>query len=176
MTRSKILFLIFFLIVTTFFLVQVSFASENYIGIAEDDEYIWKVNIDEELADDVFEDSEVYAPATSDDTWEDNDDFANAKLLSEGDYIMLNYSDDDWYNISLNINDIMEVSIYYAPSQIPIELKLYNSTNNLIAFSNTTSLTDQYCKITANYTGGYYILITNKTLIKSIFYKDKKWN
>jgi len=142
--------------------IQFCNASEGYVGIKEGDEFIWKLEIDEDLADDIFEDSEVYGgPRTSDDIWEPNNNFLTAKDPGLGFHIDLNYSDTDWYKIYCTWGDNLSVEL---GSQPDMELYFYNLTEGLICYSNTTGSMYQFCKIQCNYTGYYYIKVTNETI------------
>jgi hypothetical protein len=111
MQKYKIWSTILIILFTAVYSIQICKASGGYVGIDEGDEFIWKVEIDEDLADDIFDDSEVYGgPGTSDDMYEENDDFLSAKLIEEGDYWFLNYTDDDWYKIYCSYLDELRVT------------------------------------------------------------------
>ena len=69
-----------------------------------------------------------------DDYFEDNDDFYNPSWITPNYYpdLRIVNTDDDWFGLSLNSGDIIDVSIYFSHGEGDLELELYdpNDSNN----------------------------------------------
>jgi len=76
------------------------------------------------------------AVATStDDSFEPNDAFSEATLLSPGGYSGLCYVDDDWYKIYTPEGGAATISLYYDYYEGDIDMQLYDSSQQLIDVS-----------------------------------------
>jgi len=68
------------------------------------------------------------ASPTSEDGYEENDDFWNAYSIGTGYYSNLCQGDEDWFNISIGVNEAIQVSLYFDGSQNDIDFELYDSS------------------------------------------------
>ncbi len=96
---------------------------------------------------------------TSDDKYEDNDVFSQAKVISKGWYSLMS-EDDDWFKIWLEEGEEFGVQIQFTHAFGDIDLEIFNSTGFSIAWSMTSNDYERIDWITG-YTGDYYIRVIN---------------
>ena len=80
----------------------------------------------------------ITQPPNSDDQFEENDDILHAKLINRGfyRYLRIKNFDSDFFNISVNAGDFIEVYIYFKhTSELDLDLYLYNP-NGTVANSS----------------------------------------
>lgn len=114
-----------------------------------------------------------YTPKMSDDTYEPNDDFSNAKFLNPNYYPGLNASDQDWYYFWAENGDYINVSLYFDSGFGDLSLELYNDTNFMLNSSQLIGPDYRLVTYEAQYSGYYYIRIEN--ISTSNFYDLDIW-
>lgn len=72
------------------------------------------------------------ASSQEDDRFEENDRRDNASQVDYGTYDDLFCQDDDWYNISLDDGDDLNVTIRFDDNEADLDLELYDEEGNLI--------------------------------------------
>ncbi len=74
-----------------------------------------------------------------DDEFEENDDFDEASLITAGSYqnLVLNFTDYDFYNISLVAGEIITINLYFEHDDGDIDLYLVNQTQNTVVSSRS---------------------------------------
>ncbi|MCF2139305.1 MAG: hypothetical protein K9W44_04545 [Candidatus Lokiarchaeota archaeon] len=75
-------------------------------------------------------------PRSADDSFEDNDDFSHAKLISPGFYEGLTQGDEDWYKFNIEKNQLLSLTLIYNSSKGYISFKLIDSNQNLIQYGS----------------------------------------
>ena len=110
-------------------------------------------------------------PGENDDNYEENDDYAEAKLLSPGQYnLFCNASDHDFFNVSVTAGEKLDVKIIFDHDQGNLTLYLFNSS--LIEVNRSDSITDnESLSYIAPFTGYYTILISQEPLPSHIEYQ-----
>ena len=78
------------------------------------------------------------------DPYEENDDFWDARFIGQGYYSNLCQGDDDWYNISIGANEIIQISLYFDGSQNDIDFELYDNSYSLIGGSYGVSNSESF--------------------------------
>jgi len=99
------------------------------------------------------------APLTSDDSYEDNDVFTQAKNIPKGWYSLMS-EDDDWFKIWVENGEELGIETHFVHVFGDLDLELFNSTGFSIAWSMTSNDYENVNWI-AQYTGYYYIRIIN---------------
>ena len=79
----------------------------------------------------------VSAWSISEDPYEENDDFWSAYSLVSGFYPNLCQGDEDWFYVSIGVDEVIKVSITFDGSQNNIDLELYDNTQMRLDFSWT---------------------------------------
>ena len=72
------------------------------------------------------------ASQISEDWAEENDDFWSARFINPSDYSYLCQGDDDWFNVSIGVDEVIKVSLAFDGDQNDIELELYDSSQMLL--------------------------------------------
>ncbi len=67
-----------------------------------------------------------------DDNYENNNDFADATLITSGSYLDLVSLDDDYYQIHVPESNVLNISIYIPDEDISLYIFLYDSSQNLL--------------------------------------------
>ena len=70
--------------------------------------------------------------AIDEDDYENNDDFWSAYPISPGIYPNLCQGDDDWFNISIGVDEVIVVSLEFNGDQNDIELELYDNSEKIL--------------------------------------------
>jgi len=140
---------------------NISGASEDYIGVKEDDEFIWTVMVDADAYEDMLDDMGL-GPTAAVDGYEDNDDFASAATLVAGTYLNLDVidTDDDWYRVMMAEDEELNVLIEFDGDSSDIELEIYDDVESYEDGSFGVD-DDEECCICADYDGYYYIFVEN---------------
>ncbi len=79
----------------------------------------------------------VSASTVPEDGYEENDDFWSASEISPGLYPNLCQGDEDWFNVSIGVDEVIKVSITFDGDQNNIQLELYDNMQNMRDFSWT---------------------------------------
>jgi len=66
------------------------------------------------------------------DSYEENDNFGSAYTVGTGFYPNLYQGDEDWFNISVNADDVLKVSLEFNGDQNKINIELYNSSEEIL--------------------------------------------
>ncbi|MHA1273216.1 MAG: PPC domain-containing protein [Promethearchaeota archaeon] len=106
---------------------------------------------------------QIKPPGISDDSYEENDNFIDAKQLTAGTYNNLKCFDDDWYYISVSENNNLNITIKYSYINGDLDLELYDSSQTLL--DSSTSTTDDESisyDITSGNGGNYYFRVYKK--------------
>ncbi len=74
----------------------------------------------------------VNASPISEDTYEENDNFWSAYYIGPGFYPNLCQGDDDWFNISIGVDEVIKVFLEFNGSQNDIDLELYDSAEMIL--------------------------------------------
>jgi len=96
----------------------------------------------------------------SDDSFEENDDVTSSKQVSNGTYnsLILNGTDDDYFNISVYENDLITVDIIFNNSEGDLDLYLLNKYQDEVNSSLSVS-DNEFVSYNATYTGEYTIKV-----------------
>ena len=153
MKKKRGIILLALIIFPSLFLIFNTINATNLTDIENDKDYYENYNDQNNL------------PKTSDDFYEDNDFFGQAKEIFMG-YHPLISEDDDWFKIWLDKDEEFSVNIYFIHSNGDLDLELYNDMGFSIAWSMSSD-DDEYITWTAGYTGYYYIRIINYAMINN---------
>lgn len=93
---------------------------------------------------------------TYDDSYEQNDAFANAATLSTGTYANLRCFDDDWYRVYVSAATLLTITMDSISASDP-DLQLYNSGQTLLASSANSGTTTETIYYLTTSSGYYYI-------------------
>jgi hypothetical protein len=96
------------------------------------------------------------ATTTYDDSYEQNDAFANAATLSTGTYSNLCCFDDDWYRVYVSAATLLTITMDSITVSDP-DLELYNSGQSLLAYSTNVGTTTETITYLTTSSGYYYI-------------------
>lgn len=134
----------------------------DYVGFEEDQEFVWDINFDKELAEDVIEDYFDSIYSYDDD---EKEEFNDAVELSLGDNNDLSIAADDekWYKIDVNQNQNLTVSLIYDNSD-DLDLDLVNKNNYYLGIRDSYPSGSQWietCMTLTSYSGYYYLEIEN---------------
>ena len=98
------------------------------------------------------------------DGFDPNEDFSSSKNIAEGYYTNLDVGpDEDWYNISLNLEESIEINISFLHSLGNIDLEFRNITNDVLATSYSL-IDNESIYFIANIPNVYFIRVFNVTL------------
>ena len=99
-------------------------------------------------------------PKSSDDGYEDNDDFSSAAPITPDYYPGLNASDEDWYYFHADIGEMIIIDMYYTEGDL--NFVLYNS---LYSFCDSSSYYGDGEQIiwVATHSDDYYIQVNGDT-------------
>ncbi len=98
-------------------------------------------------------------PPVTDDGYEENDNFANAYALTAGSYSSLVCADDDWYRVSVTAGNNLWVAISFYNIDGDLNLQLYNSLDQLISTSASTSTDLEQVSVDVTTSDYYYLRI-----------------
>ena len=79
-----------------------------------------------------FGSKNVSAFTVPEDSYENNDYFWSAYPIDSGFYPNLCQGDDDWFNVSIGVNDVILINLEFDGSQNNIDLELYDSMNSML--------------------------------------------
>ncbi|TFF85199.1 MAG: hypothetical protein EU551_04480 [Promethearchaeota archaeon] len=97
---------------------------------------------------------------TSDDSFEENDVFLQAKDIDPNYYSSLSCEDDDWYKFWVDKGNDLFVHINFVRTNGDLKLQLFDDSNLFIKESNSF-FNEEKLNHTATYSGFYYIKIFN---------------
>ncbi|MHA2087109.1 MAG: hypothetical protein ACW972_02455 [Promethearchaeota archaeon] len=127
----------------------------------------------------LLEENTLSLSAPNDDLMEENDDYDNASGVIPNYYPNLKIveNDDDWFKLSLNPGDIIDVYIYFNISEGNLELELYDPLNSVTyrSISNSITTDDEYISFMVDIPGDWRIKVyhydgsTNVTYALDIF-------
>ena len=111
-----------------------------------------------------------------DDYFEENDDFSTAAEIYPNYYwdLWIVNDDEDWYNISLNVNDFIEVSIIFDHIEGDLQLELYNPNNNRRAWSDSND-NDEYLSFSVFMSGNWSIRVFHEYGNTRVYYELDIW-
>jgi len=100
----------------------------------------------------------VSAFTVYEDGYEDNDDFWSAYPISPGPYYDLYQGDEDWFYVSIGVDEVIKVSITFDGSQNNMKLELYDDMEMMVDFSWTGD-NNQYVAWISDVSQSVYIRI-----------------
>ncbi|MHA1511855.1 MAG: hypothetical protein ACTSRX_09065, partial [Promethearchaeota archaeon] len=74
----------------------------------------------------------ISAITVSEDGFEENDDFWSASPITYAYYSNLCQGDDDWFNVSIGMDEVIKVSLYFDGNLDNIELELYDNSQGIL--------------------------------------------
>ncbi|MHA1149057.1 MAG: pre-peptidase C-terminal domain-containing protein [Promethearchaeota archaeon] len=138
-----------------------NFKEIGYTVTSTDDFYI-RVNKTGSYSNDYNLTITINSSAPTDDSYEENDHYAQAKLISEGRYNNLKCWDDDWFYFYVSSGVEINITIEFTHANGNIDMCAYNPGISLIGNSSSTTDNENIVHITL--TAGYYsIFIYKKT-------------
>ncbi|MHA2357464.1 MAG: clostripain-related cysteine peptidase, partial [Candidatus Heimdallarchaeaceae archaeon] len=94
-----------------------------------------------------------------DDIYEENDDIYSAALLELNTDYDLIANDDDFFYVSLEIDQYIEVILDFNPTLVDLDLYLIDEGFNIVAYSESYTETEEL-SYQALYTGIYFVLVS----------------
>ncbi|MBD3256707.1 MAG: hypothetical protein GF383_16555 [Candidatus Lokiarchaeota archaeon] len=96
------------------------------------------------------------------DTFDPNDNFAQASPISEGFYDNLDLNaDEDWYYFWVDAGRSVGINIFFNHSEGDLNLEIYNSSQQLVTFSNSAD-DNESIFLNVNSSDNYYIRVYNQ--------------
>lgn len=103
-----------------------------------------------------------YCSIITEDSYEPNNSFGEAKSISVGFYGSLTSSDQDYFKIFVYEGNILSIQVNWIESASDLDLYLYNSTYNQIICTNGVNRPEVLtCQVTKS--GYYYVVVIKKS-------------